>query len=384
MHFSTMILSMYLPDNDGPEEDERILGLAIEQSLLAGELGFSPWYTEHHFRGAWHSNPMQFAAYIAQRLPQDLYLGFGVLSLPYYNPVRAVESMNQLDQLMKGRTLFGLGSGFAGLEPLGMGVDKDYHGSGRAAEDTLEIMRRLWAFRTGDPEYIYETPMHRGTIKRRVVPAPYRKRHPTLIRTAQRNESVVKAAKNGWPAFLGTFGSNLVEQLRIYRQTLADSGHAPEVVAECLRWCTCDWLSVCVGDTDEEARASAEIAKAERLAVRDRVIKAIGPMDGPAIVRKPGDSMAANFATGGDMWETIAGNPETVAREVQKLVDVGVNHVLVRFLGEWPGQTRAISEKSMRLFSREVIPRFKAIAPPKDPFAIDLGPQGTHALEAAS
>ncbi len=373
MHFSTMVLSMFLPDVDGPEEDERILRVAIEQSLLSGELGFSPWYTEHHFRGAWHSNPMQFAAYIAPQLPDDLYLGFGVLSLPYYNPVRLVESMNLLDQLMRGRTLFGLGSGFPGLEPRGMGLDVEYHGSGKAAEETLDIMRRLWAHRSGDPEYAFQTPMHRGSIKRRVVPAPYRKRHPTLIRTARRDESVVKAAQSGWPAFLGTFGSDLMTQLRIYRSTLAESGHPPEVIAECLRWCTVDWLSVCVADTAEEAQASVAAARVERMAVRQRFIDSGGPLDGPAIVRKPGESMAANFAQGGDMWETIAGTPDHVAREVRKLADLGINHLLVRFLGEWAGETRPIIEKSMRLFSREVMPRFRNIEPPRGPFEIDLG-----------
>lgn len=372
MHFSTMVLSMYLPAVDGPEEDERILRLAIEQSLMASDLGFSPWYTEHHFRGAWHSNPMQFAAYIAPHLREDLYLGFGVLSLPYYNPIRLVESMNLLDQLTKGRTLYGMGSGFPGQEPRGMGLDVEYHGSGKAADDTLEIMRQLWAYRSGDPEYSYETPMHRGTIKRRVVPAPYRRRHPILIRTARRDESVVKAAQNGWPAFLGTFGSDMMTQLRIYRQTLAECNHPPEVVAECLRWCTCDWLSVVVADTDEEAKAGVALASAERMDLRRKAIEIGGPLDGPAIIRKPGESMAANFAQGGDMWETVAGSPDTVAREVQKLVDLGLNHLLLRFLGEWPGATRGINEKSMRLFSREVAPRFKGIAPPVSPFEIDL------------
>ena len=379
MHFSTMVLSMYLPAYSGDDEDEVILKHAIDQSLLAGELGFSPWYTEHHFRGAWHSNPMQFAAYIAPQLPDDLYLGFGVLSLPYYNPIRLVESMNLLDQLTKGRALYGLGSGFAGLEPRGMGLDKDYHGSGKAGEETLEIMRRLWAYKPGDPEYTFETPMHRGTITRRVVPAPYRKRHPTLIRTARRDESVVKAAENGWPAFLGTFGSDLRTQLRIYRQTLADSNHAPEVVAECLRWCTCDWLAVVVADTDEEAQAAAARAKVERMKTRDAFIAAGGPMDGPAIVKKPGDNMGANFAKGGDMWDMVAGSPDTVAREIQKLADLGINHLLVRFMGEFPGETRPILEKSMRLFSKEVMPRFKHIQPPANPFSIDLGTAQAHA-----
>jgi hypothetical protein len=38
---------------------------------------------------------------------------------------------------------------------------------------------------------------------------------------------------------------------------------------------------------------------------------------------------------------------------------MGIQHVLVRFMGEWSGETRHISEASMRLFARDVMPRFR-------------------------
>jgi len=72
------------------------------------------------------------------------------------------------------------------------------------------------------------------------------------------------------------------------------------------------------------------------------------------------------------MRNIIAGTPETIAAKVQGLVDAGINHLLVRFLGEWTGETRAVSENSMRLFAREVMPRFRDIPPPTDPLALDL------------
>ena len=374
MDFSTMVLTMYVAVEDDPDADERILGIAVEQALLAAELGYNPWFTEHHFRGPWHSNPIQFASYIAPQIASDRYLGFGVLSIPYYHPVRLVESMNQLDQLTKGRTLYGLGSGFAGIEPMGLGLDAEYHRSGRAAEDTLDIMQRLWAFRTGDPTYDFETPTQKGSIVRRVTPAPYRKRHPTVIRTASRDASVVKAAQLGLPAFLGTFSaeSSLLEQVRAYRKTLAAANHPREVVEECLRWCTCDWLAVVVADTDEEAQARAAQAKAEHLTLRNQYTERYGAILGPVVNRKPGHSAAAAYAAGGDMYQTIAGNPDTVAAKVRELSDIGINHLLIRFLGEWPGETRHISEASMRLFAREVIPRFKDIPPLRDPLALEL------------
>jgi len=357
-----MVLTMYIAAEDGPDVDERVLDIAIEESLLAAELGYNPWFTEHHFRGPWHSNPMQFAAYIAPQIPSERYLGFGVLSTPYYHPVRLVESMNLLDQLTKGHTLYGLGSGFAGTEPAGLGVDTQYHGSGQAARETVDIMQRLWQYRTGDPEYNFEIPTNRGSIRRRVVPAAYRKRHPIIIRTARLDDAVVTAAQNGWPAFLGTFGSDLAVQAPLYRKVLAASNHPPEIVAECLRWCTVDWLSVVVAESDDQAKRNVEIARAEHLAIRKRFVEQYGPLEGPTSHRLAGQSTAAAYAAGGDMADTIAGSPDTVAAEVQRLTDLGINHLLVRFLGEWTGETRHISESSMRLFAREVMPRFKDAA----------------------
>ena len=235
-------------------------------------------------------------------------------------------------------------------------------------------MRKLWDFRTGDPEYRFETPTQKGSLVRRVTPAPYRKHHPTVIRTASRDVSVVKAAQMGLPAFLGTFSaeSSLRDQLRSYRATLAAANHSRETVEECLRWCTVDWLAVVVADTDEEAQARARVAKAEHLAMRNAYMDRYGPIIGPVVERKPGKAASAAYAAGGDMRELIAGNPDTVAAKVRELADLGVNHLLVRFLGEWPGETRSVSENSMRLFAREVMPRFRDIPALRDPHGIDL------------
>ncbi len=319
MEFSTMVLTMYVAVEDDPANDERVIGIAVEQALLAAELGYNPWFTEHHFRGPWHSNPIQFASYIAPQIPRDRYLGFGVISVPYYHPVRLVESMNQLDQLTKGRTLYGLGSGFPGIEPLGLGLEADYHRSGQATEDMLEIMERLWDFKTGDQDYVFDTPTQKGIIKRRVTPSAYRKRRPTVIRTASRDASVVKAAQRGMPAFLGTFSaeSPLRDQLRAY-------------------------------------------------------VERYGQIMGPVVERKPGQATAAAYAAGGDMHNLIAGTPDTVAQKVQALADLGLNHLLLRFLGEWPGATRWISESSMRLFASDVAPRFRHLPALRDPQGVDL------------
>ena len=95
MQFSAMTMNMFFPNTDDAGDDNRIIEMAAEQAIWFAELGYHVWFTDHHFRGPWHSNPMQFASYIAPLIPRDRYLGFGVLSIPFYHPVRLVESMNR-------------------------------------------------------------------------------------------------------------------------------------------------------------------------------------------------------------------------------------------------------------------------------------------------
>jgi len=256
MQFSAMTMNMFFPSNDDPGDDTRIIDMAVAQSIWFAELGYHVWFTDHHFRGPWHSNPMQFASYVAPLIPRDRYMGFGVLSVPFYHPVRLVESMNLLDQMTKGKVLFGVGSGWQGTEPAGLGIDTEAHASGRLGDETLDVMEKLWSFKYGDPEYTFKVGSNTGTIKRRVMPAPYSKPHPTIIRVATREAGLIKAAQKGWPVFVGVLGADLAETMQTYRKALDAANHPQEVKDNCLRWCSYDWIGVTVAATDEEALAA--------------------------------------------------------------------------------------------------------------------------------
>jgi len=360
-------MNMFFPSNDDPSDDGRIIDMTVAQSIWLAELGYHVWFTDHHFRGPWHSNPMQFAAYVAPLIPRDRYIGFGVLSIPFYHPVRLIESMNLLDQLTKGKVLFGVGSGWQGTEPTGLGVDPEGHASGRLGEETLEVMERLWSFKNGDPEYDFAVGSNSGRIKRRVMPAPYSRPYPTLIRVATREAGLIRAAQKGWPVFVGVLGADLREQMDLYRRALDEAKHPQEVKDNCLKWCSYDWIGVTVADTDEEALAREELARAETMKIRASFAKRHGRIDGPVIKTPPGQSTADTYAKGGDMKATIAGNPDTIAAKVKQLGDMGVNHLHLRFLGEWDGETKHICKASAELFAKEVLPRFSEAQPLRQP-----------------
>lgn len=373
MDFSTLILTMYLDREGDVRDDENILACAIDQSLMAADLGINPFFTEHHFRGAWHSTPMQFASYLAPQIPADRYLGFAVISMPMYHPVRLVESMNLLDQLTKGRALFGVGSGFPGIEPTAMGLNPEHHLSGRASTEALTIMEKLWDYKDGDPEYAFETERYSGKIVKRITPSPYRRRRPTMIVTAGRDDALQRAASNGTPAFLGSFGDHdfLVRQLRDYRKLLAGAGHSPEIVEDCMRWSTYDQMNIVVAESDEEAFQAAEMARVEKAEYLESFTRRnAGLALGKEVAAEIGDSASRLKAVMGP--GQLIGSPDTVAAGIQRIADLGVNHILLRFMGEWTGRTRSVAEKSMKLFGKEILPRFKDKPPLKDPLSLDL------------
>jgi alkanesulfonate monooxygenase SsuD/methylene tetrahydromethanopterin reductase-like flavin-dependent oxidoreductase (luciferase family) len=366
MQFSAMTMNMFFPSNDDPGDDHRIIDMAVAQSVWLAELGYHVWFTDHHFRGPWHSNPMQFASYIAPLIPRDRYMGFGVLSIPFYHPVRLVESMNLLDQLTKGRVLFGVGSGWQGTEPNGLGVPAEAHASGRLAEETLDVMERLWGFQYGDPEYSFSVGDNSGRIRKRIMPSPYSKPHPTMIRVATRDAGLVRAAQKGFPVFVGVLGADLRAQMQVYRRALDEANHPQHVKDNCLRWCSYDWVGVTVAATEEQALEREKLSRAETMAIRTSYVQRHGKMDGPAMKAAPAQR-ADEYAKGGDMKMTIAGTPDSVAAKVQQLADMGINHLHLRFLGEWDGETRFVFKESAELFAKEVLPRFVDAQPLRQP-----------------
>ena len=52
---------------------------------------------------------------------------------------------------------------------------------------------------------------------------------------------------------------------------------------------------------------------------------------------------------------------------MKQLADMGINHLHLRFLGEWDGETRHICKTSAELFAKEVLPRFVEVLPSRQP-----------------
>src|SRR5262249_68191 len=123
---------------------------------------------------------------------------------------------------------------------------------------------------------------------------------------------------------------------------------------------------------ERNAMRDVFVERNSRLADAIPVADELGP-------RQAGPNEGRPRGSGG----TMIGSPDTVARRIQQLSDWGVSHLLLPFMGHGAGETKTIAESSMRLFNKEVMPRFGDAAPVTDPLSVDLDPSGELSAVAA-
>jgi alkanesulfonate monooxygenase SsuD/methylene tetrahydromethanopterin reductase-like flavin-dependent oxidoreductase (luciferase family) len=369
---------VHFPRSWDAAQDEAVIDAIVEDSLAADALGFKGvFFPEHHFHGYSPSGsaPFQIASFVAPQLRQA-WLGMAVVVVPLHHPVHLVEQMNLLDHLAKGRVLFGVGSGIHAEEGVGFGLDYDYQIKAMTTEN-LEIAELLWAHGLDDPPYRFETRNYAGTLFERIVPAPYRKRRPNLMGVASREASIVRAAKNGWPVFVSGFDGHdrFIARLRRYRRELAAAGHPPETLRHCMEWTTETYQGMFVADTDEQAFKDmlATMEGHEKFRLRQLpFMQAAERMGGvsQANLRIRPPATAPSYYTRWCVW----GSPDTVSKRLERLAAVGLGNLLVSFNnGLYGAERRKATERSMKLFAKEVAPRFVDLRVPDDPLEIDLG-----------
>ena len=86
----------------------------LAQCALADAVGFDAlWFVEHHFLTGFSGSPCPEVMFGAlSQVTKRVRIGFGVLVLPYRNPVLTAKMIATLDQLGEGRTILGVGAGY--------------------------------------------------------------------------------------------------------------------------------------------------------------------------------------------------------------------------------------------------------------------------------
>lgn len=308
----------------------------IDEAVLADKLGIDTIGVGEHHRSEYSiSSPETVLAGIAT-VTSRIKLASAVTVLSSDDPVRAFERFATVDALSNGRAQVILGRGsFTESFPL-FGYDlQDYN---ELFEEKVELFSKLL-----DEKPVTWSGSTRAALDNAdVYPKTESGRLETLVGVGGSPESVIRAARYGFPMVLAIIGGSpdrFAPYVELYRQATADLGttthpvgvHSPGYIA----------------DTDEEAIKQAFPLFKEQM---DRIGKDRGwkPMARDQFL---------NEVKHGSMY---VGSPETVAKKIARTMKVlNTNRFdLVYGFGPMPASARL---HMIELYATKVIPMVKEL-----------------------
>jgi alkanesulfonate monooxygenase SsuD/methylene tetrahydromethanopterin reductase-like flavin-dependent oxidoreductase (luciferase family) len=371
-----LLYEMQMPKPHDARSEYRCYHEALEQIELADRLGFDTvWEVEHHFltEFAHSSAPEVFLAAASQRT-KNIRLGHGVTLLPhkFNHPIRVAERVAALDILSNGRVEFGTGRS-SQYEQAGFEIDTE--ASRDMWQESLEMIPRMW---TEDP---FE---HAGRFvsvpARSILPKPLQKPHPPMWMAATSPASWEIAGRNG----IGILGltifvsvPQLEERVCVYRNALKQAKPVGKFVNDRVGAFTI----VHVAETREQAVANgAPEAAINYLLYAFRILGGFADPSGRGMQRDYADleikstpyrdliakeypiivKMQKNECTFEDLDAedmVIVGDVDHVIQKVERYQKAGLDHFIALMQADRIPHDRVM--RSIELFAREVIPRFR-------------------------
>jgi alkanesulfonate monooxygenase SsuD/methylene tetrahydromethanopterin reductase-like flavin-dependent oxidoreductase (luciferase family) len=334
-----------------------IIQRELDQMVRSEELGFDEvWLTEHHFIDYGLSvDPATLASAVASRTSR-VRIGLAAAILPFHDPIRIAEQLALVDIISGGRLDVGVGRGNRPSEFIGYRIPQVE--SRERFDEAVQIIQRAWtAERFSYDGRYFQIP------EVRVIPKPLQRPHPPLYQVCVSPDSIEGTALRGWP-MLNSLLFGGVEQLAASRDryvaTLQKAGRSPEDIAALLSlWGVSRQIYVAPTDAQalEEAR-DAEMWYQEsfrKFLIPERIEESHPTL-------QPGfRAMAERLSKitwEGLVAETLAfGSPDTVARHIEQMRQMGVGQLMCWM--NFGGLPEDKVHRSMDLFAREVLPRFR-------------------------
>jgi alkanesulfonate monooxygenase SsuD/methylene tetrahydromethanopterin reductase-like flavin-dependent oxidoreductase (luciferase family) len=337
-----------------------IIRRELAQMEWSEELGFDAvWLTEHHFIDYGLSvDPAALASAAASRT-RRVRIGLAAAILPFHEPLRLAEQMALVDIISGGRLDFGVGRGNRPTEFRGYRVPQEQ--SRERFDEAVEVIQRAWT----EERFSYDGRYFK-IPEVRVIPKPVQRPHPPIYQVCVTKDGIESAALRGWPMLNSVlFGpaSQLVGTRDIYVETLRKAGRTEDEIRALLGlWGVSRQIYV----ADSDARALEDAREAE-MWYQESFRKFVLPerMEDVHPTLQPGfRAMAERLSTitwEGLVRETLAfGSPDTVARHIEYMREIGVGQVLCWM--NFGGLSQEKIRRSMELFACEVMPRFRANA----------------------
>ena len=313
----------------------------LEQAVIAEELGFdSVWVAEQHFSPERQCpSPFLIGTAVATRTAR---IQIGVYTtMTFAHPIRVAEDAAVLDVLSGGRLILCAGTGYRKEEFAAYGVVAE--GKRSRIRESLEILRLAWA----DQPFVYRgryftipaVPENDTTGEEypplSVFPKPIQD-PPPIWMAAFGNVGVRQAGRLGLPLFTSPLESlpQLRERDRLYRTAMQEAGQS-QTLFPLIR-------SVYVAETTDRARADTEAALLAQY-------RRYGQWRPQVAIEGTFETLTAD--------RFVIGDPNQCVVQLQRYAaELGINYVVCRM--NLAGLAHAKVLASMRLFAREVMPRF--------------------------
>ena len=335
-------------------------------------LGFDSLWTTEHYGSAYsmQPNPMQWLAYWAGRT-ERIDLGTAVVVVPWWNPVRLAHEISMLDVLLRGRRLLlGLGRGISSHEYASLGVPREK--SREYFYEILDILRLADSReRFSYDGEIFQVPP--TTIRPQ---ARHKGRLLEGVRAAFTTQGSAKLAAEAGLGQMFVAGQPLSEmrtQVAQFNRIRRERGMEPDQPTAML-WMYC-------AETEEEAEQGYAYYQAQQLDARNHyfVWNAAG-FEGVKGYEEyklnPKDDLDFGAAS---LWEhrhtQLIGTPEQIVKKVRTVQEeVSLGYLVVHaYYADMPVEK---AERSLRLFSKEVLPALHEMETPLHPHS--LGAEEPH------
>ena len=340
--------------------DRQLYREAVADAELLHALRYdAAWMVEHHFSDYYpQPNPLLFLSHIAAACP-GLGLGTAVMVLPWYDPLRFAEDLAMLQTLSDGPLHIGMGRGTAKSE---------YDAFGVPMAEARERFRECWEFTrrafAADGPFTFEGRTVRLAEATALRPRPEPGRRPHFYGAIGSPESATIMADLGLPPLcLSSFPDHLLRTiLETWKGRTREAGGDPEGATFPLS------IKCFVAGTDEEARAQALEHLPRFFELQVRHYQSDNAPWGDIPGYQQFNRMFANLRKlcdpanlGPYIEQNLVGSPDTVARRVRQLMDVGFDYFIVS--NATYGVPRAVRQQTIRLFAEEVVPRVLEAVP---------------------
>ena len=345
------------------EAERTVYMNALQQVRLADDLGFDQvWCVEHHFLEEYsHSSAPELFLTACAMQTKRIRVGHGiVVCVPQFNhPVRIAERAAVLDILSGGRLEMGTGRSATWTELGGFMADPD--DTKKTWDEIVRCLPKMW---------MQERFSHRGEAfsmpSRAILPKPYQKPHPPMWVAVTSPGTELDAADRGLGSLGLTFGGVAEQEKKIaeYRRRIKQCEPVGAFVNEQVN--TVNFL-YCHEDGEIGANTGRRLAgtfnymASQLLAAREAYPTRSYPSQGllPQLRQE-----SSSPADGGKVPDGLCiGDPERIIGVVKNWEAAGVDRI--NFLlnaAETVPQQQVLD--SLRLFAKEVMPKFDRSASP--------------------